>query len=244
MEKKKYPAILKVFKIISIVLCCSSLFIGLFLIAIATTIKSFNSVASFETSYYFISNTWLFLLLLPITLGCLVYGIVLTSIKYKSVSNIIVGSIFSFLLLIYGSFTFALKSNFNTSNKIWNELAEILNVDFPEDLKVITEDYSNSTQKGDIYFIQIESVGRFSSNDSLKEFSNSLDDKWTTSYLNNSVPLTFSMQTRSGFDKFLVYSFSDGSYNPTSTSEGECVCIAFSINKKCLYLNKYINKTN
>ena len=54
----------------------------------------------------FIENMWLFFLLTPIPISSIIFGFVLKSKGYKYKKNIIVGFIMTFLLCIYGSFTF------------------------------------------------------------------------------------------------------------------------------------------
>ncbi|MBQ8896890.1 MAG: hypothetical protein IJY86_00250 [Clostridia bacterium] len=54
----------------------------------------------------FVENMWLFFLLTPIPITSIVFGFVLKSKGYKYKKNIIVGFIMTFLLCIYGSFTF------------------------------------------------------------------------------------------------------------------------------------------
>ena len=127
MSKQKTSGVFKVIKIISIVLTCSTLFIALMIVAFLDSKN--EGIVSFDSMYYTISNLWVFYLLLPISLGCLGYGIFLSIKKYKAVSNIVIGSVFSFLLFIYGSFTLNFKPQYDTSTKHWNELSEKLKIE-------------------------------------------------------------------------------------------------------------------
>ncbi|MBQ2675895.1 MAG: helix-turn-helix domain-containing protein [Clostridia bacterium] len=54
----------------------------------------------------FTENMWLFFLLTPIPIASIIFGFILKSKGYKYKKNIIVGLIMTFLLCVYGSFTF------------------------------------------------------------------------------------------------------------------------------------------
>lgn len=242
MTKQKTSGAFKVIKIISIVLTCSSLFIALMLVALLD--KNNEGIVSFDQMYYMVSNLWVFYLLLPISLGCLGYGIFLSVKKYKAVSNIVIGSIFSFLLLIYGSFTPIFKPQYNTTTKCWDELSEKLSIDFSDNLKVISMEYDvNKQTTSDNFQINVESIARFTKDESYQTFVNSLNSNWTSSYQNNIVPTTFALSTRSGFDRFLIYSFTDSTYNPASSvSKHQYTCIALSYEKQGMYMFEYTAK--
>lgn len=242
MTKQKTSGAFKVIKIISIVLTCSTLFIALMLVALLDSKN--EGIVSFDQMYYMVNNLWVFYLLLPISLGCLGYGIFLSIKKYKAVSNIVIGSIFSFLLLIYGSFTPIFKPQYDTSSKYWDELGEKLSIDFSNDLKVVSMEYDIYKQTtSDNFWRNVESAARFTNPQSYETFVNSLNSNWTTSFQNNIVPATFALSTRSGFDKFLIYSFTDSTYNPASiVSKHKYVCIALSYEKQGMYMMEYTAK--
>lgn len=242
MSKQKTSGAFKVIKIISVVLTCSTLFIALMVVAFLDSKN--EGIFSFDRMYYTISNLWVFYLLLPISLGCLGYGIFLSIKKYKAVSNIVIGSIFSVLLFIYGSFTLIFKPQYDTSTKHWNELSEKLSIDFSNDLKIVSMEYDVKNQTtSDNFWHNVESAARFTKAESYQAFVNSLNSNWASSYQNNMVPTTFALSTRSGFDKFLIYSFTDSTYNPTSPiSNHKYVCIALSYEKQGMYMMEYTAK--
>ena len=242
MSKQKTSGAFKVIKIISIVLTCSTLFIALMIVAFLDSKN--EGIVSFDRMYYTISNLWVFYSLLPISLGCLGYGIFLSIKKYKAVSNIVIGSIFSFLLLIYGSFTPIFKPQYDTSSKYWDEIGEKLSIDFSNDLKIVSMEYDVKNQTtSDSFYRNVESVARFTNPQSYETFVNSLNSNWISSYQNNIVPTTFALSTRSGFDRFLIYSFTDSTYNPTSAiSNHKYVCIALSYEKQGMYMFEYTSK--
>ena len=242
MSKQKTSGAFKVIKIISIVLTCSTLFIALMIVAFLDSKN--EGIFSFDRMYYTISNLWVFYLLLPISLGCLGYGIFLSIKKYKAVSNIVIGSIFSVLLFIYGSFTLVFKPQYDTSTKHWNELSEKLSIDFSNDLKIVSMEYDVKNQTtSDSFYRNVESVARFTNPQSYETFVNSLNSDWTTSFQNNIVPATFALYVRSGFNKYLIYSFTDSTYNPASiVSKHKYVCIALSYEKQGMYMMEYTAK--
>ena len=234
----KNKALFKTFKILLIVLSCSTLFFAFFIVMLN---EPKNPLASFETTYSMIKYMWTMWLFLPITIGCLAFGIVMKIRKMKTVSNIVIGSIFSVLLLIYGSFTSAFIGNYNTDFSYWKEIGNTLNLNLPDEMSVLTEDFTNGTQTTtDSFLIRYESLARFNSKKDCQTFKTSLNNKWTSNYINNSIPYSFSFEVRSDFDKYLIYCFETNEYNPSSFVSGNrYICIAFSEAKTGLVLCDY-----
>ena len=103
-------------------------------------------------------------------------------------------------------------------------------------------DVKNQTTS-DSFYRNVESVAKFTNSQSYETFVNSLNSNWTTSFQNNIVPATFALYVRSGFNKYLIYSFTDSTYNPTSiVSKHKYVCIALSYEKQGMYMMEYTAK--
>ncbi|MBP5090937.1 MAG: hypothetical protein J6328_00025 [Bacilli bacterium] len=238
---QKTTGTFKTVKVILIVLTCLSLFFGLMLIAFLD--RNNEGIAALDQSYYMVSHSWVFFLLLPISLGCLGYGIFLLIRKFKGVSNIIVGLIFSLLLSVYGSFTAIFKPQFDTSSKQWDELGLRLGIDFSDDLKVVALKSGGVVQRigpVEMFEYEVESTAVFRRRQSYQAFVDSLDDRWLKSYPSYTVPNSFYAQTLVGFDRFLIYSFADSTYFPKEVTSGNSyVCIGLSFEKQGMYMIEY-----
>ena len=92
------PPVSNKWRTISIILFVASLLSIMGALALVGAVSNANGL--------FVENMWLFFLLTPIPITSIVFGFVLKSKGYKYKKNIIVGFIMTFLLCIYGSFTF------------------------------------------------------------------------------------------------------------------------------------------
>ncbi len=228
----------KIIKIVLIVLSALTLFGGLFVLSI---FSSKEYIASLDSTYNTVKYMWVMWLFLPITIGCLVFGIVMTVRKSKAISNIIVGAIFSFFLFNYGCFTPIFTSQYSTDYSYWKELDATLHINLPEKMSVVIQDYTGGTQTtSDTFLLRYKSTARFESKDDCLAFKTLMNEKWIDSFANNSVPLSFSIEIGSGFDKYLLYCFDTEEYSPTQfESNNRYVCIAFSEAKTGMYLCEY-----
>ena len=228
----------KIIKIVLIVLSALTLFGGLLVLSI---FSSKEYIASLDSMYNTVKYMWVMWLFLPITIGCLVFGIVMTARKSKAISNIIVGAIFSFFLFIYGCFTPIFTSQYSTDYSYWKELDATLHINLPEKMSVVIQDYTGGTQTtSDTFLLRYKSTARFEDEGDCLTFKSLMDEKWTETFTNNSVPLSFSIEIGSGFDKYLIYCFDKDEFNPTQFDSGNrFVCIAFSEAKTGMYLCEY-----
>ncbi len=234
----KNKVVFKTIKIVLIVLSALTLFGGLLILSI---LSSKECIASLDSMYNIAKYMWVMWLFLPITIGCLVFGIVMTARKSKAISNIIVGAILSFFLFIYGCFTPIFTSQYSTDCSYWKELDTTLHINLPEKMSVVIEDCTGGTQTtSDTFLLRYKSTARFESKDDCLTFKTLMDEKWIDSFTNNSVPLSFSVEISSGFDKYLIYCFDTEEYSPTQfESNNRYVCIAFSEAKTGMYLCEY-----
>ena len=92
------PTVSNKWRTISIILFVASLLSIMGALALVGAVSNANGL--------FVENMWLFFLLTPIPISSIIFGFVLKSKGYKYKKNIIVGFIMTFILCIYGSFTF------------------------------------------------------------------------------------------------------------------------------------------
>ena len=231
--------VFRIFKTLLIILSCLTIFSILIIMVFN---KPEDPLASFETMYCINKYMWVSWLLLPITLACLIFGIVMTKRKMKAITNIVIGSLFSIYLLLAGSATFI--NTYITDSSFWKEISDTLSLNLPNDMSIITISFTNGTQKTtDSFLIRLESVARFSNKENCQSFKASLSDKWTTDYTNDSIPYSFSFEIMTGFDYFLIYCLDNNEFNPSSfVSENRYVCISFSESKGGLLLCEYKSK--
>lgn len=77
-------------------------------------------------------HMWKFFLFLPIPIASLVLGIIFRIYKYKCNMNIIFGCIISFLLFIFGNFTFIFSSEISHEASVLNEISNLIDFEFPK----------------------------------------------------------------------------------------------------------------
>lgn len=101
---RKTTGITKLIKIILNILSCLSLHMSLGVLSI---IVQHSPSTNPEAMLYFeLRFFWIMYLFLPITLGNVIYGLYLKNKHYKYKSSVIIGIIFSILLILYGSMYF------------------------------------------------------------------------------------------------------------------------------------------
>ena len=101
---RKTTGITKLIKIILNILSCLTLHMSLGVLSI---IVQHSPSTNPEAMLYFeLRFIWIMYLFLPITLGNVIYGLYLKNKHYKYKSSVIIGIIFSILLIIYGSMYF------------------------------------------------------------------------------------------------------------------------------------------
>lgn len=101
---RKTTGITKLIKIILNILSCLTLHMSLGVLSI---IVQHSPSTNPEAMLYFeLRFIWIMYLFLPITLGNVIYGLYLKNKHYKYKSSVIIGIIFSILLILYGSMYF------------------------------------------------------------------------------------------------------------------------------------------
>lgn len=233
----KTKGIYKFVKIILNILSCLTLHIGLFVIALS--IEKYKVITSSEGLYRSLQMIWVMFLLLPISLGNIVYGLFLKSKKYKYRSNIIIGLIFSIFLFLYGSMSVLSIGQYKEDKDYLYNLEKNIDADFPEEFTIVTSDWTRGEQtSSDNTLLRYESVVRFRENTKL-----SFNKKWIDELtINEMLPTLFILQT-TNYEKFMIYCFDTKEYNPKTINKGyEYVAIAYDEDNNNLLIYEFYLK--
>jgi hypothetical protein len=233
----KTKGIYKFVKITLNILSCLTLYIGLFVITLS--IEKYKVITSFEGLYRSLQMIWVMFLLLPISLGNIVYGLFLKSKKYKYRSNIIIGLIFSIFLFLFGSMSVLSIGQYKEDKDYLYNLEKNIDVDFPEEFTIVTSDWTRGEQTtSDNTLLRYESVVRFSENTKL-----SFNEKWIDELtINEMLPTLFILQT-TNYEKFMIYCFDTKEYNPQSINKDyEYVAIAYDEDNNNLLIYEFYLK--
>ena len=95
-----------------------------------------------ETMYHTARFAWLAFVFMLIPLGCLAFGI---GLKIKK--NLVIGIVFSALLLIYGGLLSVPLTQFSTDAGYLGRLETEVGIAFPEDMTVITQDWTGQDSR-------------------------------------------------------------------------------------------------
>ena len=233
----KTKGIYKFVKIMLNLLTCLTLHIGLFIIALS--IEKYKVITAFEGLYRSLQIMWVMFLLLPISLGNVVYGLFLKSKKHKYRSNMIIGLIFSIFLFLFGSMSILRTVQYKEDKEYLHNLENTINIDFPEEFTIVTSDWTRGEQTSSDYtLLKYESVVRFSENTKL-----SFDEKWINELTTNEMlPTLFILQTTS-YEKFMIYCFDTKEFNPQTINKGyEYVAIAYDEDNNNLLIYEFYLK--
>ncbi len=132
IDKPSQPLKKSRLTIILNIIAASSLWIGLILVAIINISKTNESTTLLESAYYMEKHIKFIFLALPLPLSCLILGI-LRSNKYKAKSNIILGTIFTVLIILFGSIGFISNSSYTNDPEYINFVEEKTLLTFPEE---------------------------------------------------------------------------------------------------------------
>ena len=133
------------------ILTCLSLLFGLFIIGSISSNK--GPINAMEGLYFALSVIWVFLLFIPIPIANIIYSLYLKKHNNKYKSNLILGIIFSLLLLGYGSMHFLGKTIYKEDKNYLYNLEQEIGIDLPNDFSIVSEDLTRGKQTSidDIY---------------------------------------------------------------------------------------------
>jgi len=203
------------------------------------------TVISDSGDFSSIKNSWLLYLMLPIPLTSLVMGIIYKRKGFKSTKNIVVGIIFTVLLLIYGSFGFVFNNVSSDDYSYVTNIETEISFDLPNEGKISTMNWTSGTQTSviadimsDVTFTNEEEIFKFNI-----EISES--DLWVTSMkttLTSLLPLTYSSYPTSDlYDYFMIYNIDLKTYNilPKHSGTYRYVFIAYNSSKGTMKIGEY-----
>ena len=192
-----------------------------------------------------VKNSWLFYLMLPIPLTSLVMGIIYKRKGFKAIKNIVVGIIFTILLLIYGSFSFFFNNVSSDDYSYVDKIETKISFDLPNEGEISTMDWTSGTQTSaiadtmsDVTFINEEEILEFNT-----EISKS--NLWVTSMkttLTSLLPRTYySYPTSNLYDYFMIYNVDLKTYNSIPKHSGiyRYVFIAYNSSKGTMKIGEY-----
>ena len=166
-----------------------------------------------------IENMWKMLLIIPIPLGSMIFGIVLTIKHFKCKRNIIGGAIMTILLAIYGSFSFVFEKPSHDIADL-NNIAASINISLPSEGYVSISNEVSKTNENQT--INTTFYARFNDKNAMIMNINS-NENWKDNIdfiPTNTVPVTYTSLT-ANYDYYLVYNVTKKEYNNISSSNKE-----------------------
>lgn len=214
MEENKYERELIRLRNILFILSLCSIFLGLVIVGVSA-----NKAPIPEDPYSMIENMWKMLLIIPIPLGSMIFGIVLTIKHFKCKRNIIGGAIMTILLAIYGSFSFVFEKPSHDIADL-NNIAASINISLPSEGYVSISNEVSKTNENQT--INTTFYARFNDKNAMIMNINS-NENWKDNIdfiPTNTVPVTYTSLT-ANFDYYLVYNVTKKEYNNISSSNKE-----------------------
>lgn len=199
-----------------------------------------NASAS-EAMYHTARFAWLTFVFMLIPLGCLAFGI---GLKIKK--NLVIGIVFSALLLIYGGLLSVSLTQYSTDAEYLDGLKTEVGIAFPEDMTVITQDWTGGKQtSSDEYLLRYDSVARFASPSDAEAFLEGMDaEAWLTdkASITEGIPTITAIQT-SDCEYFLLYCSETNTFNDVvSGSAYNYVYMALDAEGGVLYITEFVHK--
>lgn len=136
---KKESKIIRPISVLLNIMMPLSLLVALAIVSLSS--ERYGPITTIDGLYYSLMNIWVFWLFLPLTLGSLIFGLIYKKRNYKTKGNIIMGVIFSILLLTFGSFYLIGLKQYQTDTDYLYNIGELIKVDFPAPTKVITQNW-------------------------------------------------------------------------------------------------------
>ena len=214
MEENKYEKELIRLRNILFILSVCSIFLGLVVVGVSA-----NNSPIPEDPYSMIENMWKMLLIIPIPLGSMIFGIVLTIKQFKCKRNIIGGAIMTILLAIYGSFSFVFEKPSHDIADL-NNIAASINISLPSEGYVSISNEVSKTNENQT--INTTFYARFNDKNAMIMNINS-NENWKDNIdfiPTNMVPVTYTTLT-ANYDYYLVYNVTKKEYNNISSSDKE-----------------------
>lgn len=235
----KKVRILKPTLLVLFILSLCSLFFALMLVAIASEANGFNNDSS-----AMIESMWLFYLILPIPLSSLVLGFFVIKNGMKGKKNIVVGIIFSVLLIMFGSFSFTFGSMFSHDYTYVAKISQKISFALPTTGRISTQDWTKGEQSNsDSIILYYTSNVKFTDQIEIDAFEEAIGSSslWTTSIIgaDNMIGSFYYLSTKD-YDFFLIFNCDTHQYNSfTSSGTYNLIYLAYKSSSKQMTIIEY-----
>ena len=222
---KGHPKVIRVILLLLFILSFFTLYFSLWLVGINTS-----------DTKPMAENMWLLFLLLPLPLASLILGIIYRKKGFKAKKNIVVGIIFTALLVLYGSFTFVPDGMYSHDYSYVSQIETKINFDLPDNGEISIQDWTIGRQDPNPVQYYYMSDIKFTDKNEIANFSTEISQSnlWLT-YVNTTliglVPSMYSyLLSSTQYDYFMIYNVDLGSYNmmPESSSTYHYIFLAYS----------------
>ena len=231
---------MKKFLSVLLIIFSAASFIVSFALIVMLSGRYPNASAS-EAMYHTARFAWLTFVFMLIPLGCLAFGI---GLKIKK--NLVIGIVFSALLLIYGGLLSVSLTQYSTDAEYLDDLKTEVGIAFPEGMTVITQDWTGGKQtSSDEYLLRYDSVARFASPSDAEAFLEGMDaEAWLTdkASITEGIPTISAIQT-GDCEYFLLYCSETNTFNDVvSGSAYNYVYMALDAEAGVLYITEFVHK--
>ena len=228
---------MKKFRSVILVILSVASFIVSFALIVMLSGRYPNASAS-EAMYHTARFAWLTFVFMLIPLGCLAFGI---GLKIKK--NLVIGIVFSALLLIYGGLLSVSLTQYSTDAEYLGRLETEVGIAFPEGMTVITQDWTGGKQtSSDEYLLRYDSVARFASPSDAEAFMDT--EAWLTdkASITEGIPTITAIQT-GDCEYFLLYCYETDSFNEAvSKAQYNYIYMALDTEETVLYITEFTHK--
>ena len=229
----------KFLSVLLVILSAASFIISFALIVMLS--GRYPTASASEAMYHTARFAWLAFVFMLVPLGCLVFGI---GLKIKK--NLVIGIVFSALLLIYGGLLSVSLTQYSTDAEYLDGLKTEVGIAFPEDMTVITQDWTGGKQtSSDEYLLRYDSVARFASPSDAEAFLEGMNaEAWLTdkASIMEGIPTITAIQT-SDCEYFLLYCSETNTFNDVvSGSAYNYVYMALDAEAGVLYITEFVHK--
>lgn len=168
----------------------------------------------------FVQNLWILFLFTPIPIASVVLGFYWKAKKQLYKKNIIAGFIMTFLLCIYGSFTFIFSGMYDYSDKPVARVEQLTGIQLPQYSQIVTTDWTKMQQASDTAYIYYSSEVTFSAENE-PDFGGAYAELWLETVPNDMLGLTvLHNSTLQIYDQFLFYNIDTETFNLPPASSG------------------------
>lgn len=169
---------------------------------------------------------WLFYLFIPIPLSSLIFGIYATKKGFKATKNIVIGILMSFILFMFGNFSFLFNNMMLDDPGLYIETEELTGIDLPEYTMIATNRWKDSwtdKMRGNSSIRLLTSSEVLITNLSSESFRSRLlrDDRWLSEIPDELKDIASANSNNMYKEYILIFNVNTGEYN-TPPAENGC----------------------